>query len=228
MANSTSLTQEKLEEMVVGVQPNPNAIFYEHAVLNVTKSKAANRRIYDKKLYIKLSMVGVSDTMSYEATKYDIKNYQQEYEYFLQNRQGKRDPSIEMIPNLDIAHLQELRDFGILTIPKLASMEAVPQHLEYAHRAAKIINAALQESDNGSIEEESIEEKDTRTESEKAGYVSQADRPEHATDVGRQAVSESHSNPPTGRDSRGNGQGGREQRDNPVEYVDSWSVEFTT
>ncbi len=214
---STQLSQEKLEEMVVGVAPNPNAIFYEQAVLNVARSKEANRRMYDTQVYIKLSQPGVADHMSYQATQQDIRNYPEEYEYFLQNKQGDRAPGVEMIPNLDIAHLQELRDYGFLTIPKFAAMEIVPPHLEYAHRAAKLLNAALQESSNGSKQEEVIEE-DSRTESEKAGFMPETDRPVNGIDVGRSDLSAREEDTTNGRSSEGHEEGGRKQRDNPVKY----------
>jgi hypothetical protein len=228
-----SYTQEKLEEMVVGKQPNPNAVFFEHATLNVQRSNAANRRLYDKKVYIKLSQAGVADSISYEAQQADIDAYPEEYQYFLQNRQGAREVGIEIIPNLDIAHLQELRDYGILTVTKLAQMEQVPHHLEYAHRAAKIFSKALQETRNGSIEEDNLEE-NAREEipsktiqnnggSEEAIFMPTADRQQHSDDVGRPEVPASPRVRPEGGDTRGNEADRQPQRNNPI---DNWSASF--
>ena len=214
------LTQEQLEEMVEGKKPNPNAVFYEHAALNVERSKASGHRMYDKKVYIKLSNPGIADSMSYEAQKADIQQYRDEYEYFLQNKQGIREPGIEIIPNLDIAHLQELRDYGILTIPKLAEMELVPPHLEYAQRAAKVFNQALQETSHVSEEESIEEESPVQTRD-----VQKADRQEHCNGIGRRAIPESSGDQEAGQNTRGDGTGGRIQRNNPVD-PDNWSMEF--
>jgi hypothetical protein len=228
---ATDYTQSQLEEMVVGKNPNPRAMFYEQAVLNVEKSKAANRRMYDKKIYIKLTQPGVRDSMSYEAQKNDIAEYRKEYDYFMQNRQGQKTPDISIIPNLDIAHLQELRDYGILTIPQLAAMEVVPPHLEYAFKAAKVFNKALQETSHA--EEESIEE--TRTEAEQAGFQSRRaeasplppqDRPEHRTDVRRQEVPGGDSGGIRATDDPGRHAESRPiQRGYPI-ISDNWSIEM--
>ena len=230
---SRTLTQERLEEMVVGVQQNPNAIFFEQAVLNVPRSHEHGRRMYDKQVYIKLSQPGVADNMSYQAQADDIEHYRDEYDYFLQNKQGVRSPGIEIIPNLDIAHLQELRDYGILTIPKLADMETVPQHLEYAHRAAKVINSALQESTH--VEEESIEEEskpdfvngyEVFSEKRIPEALLETDRPVNGTDVGQCPVPASIEDSTHRRSARRDDPGGREQRDNPVKFSDNWTMEF--
>ena len=207
------LSQQKLEEMVVGSSPNPNAIFYEHAALNVPKSKEAGHRVYDKKTYILLSNSGIADKISYEAQKADIANYPDEYEYFLQNKQGTRALGIEIIPKLDIAHLQELRDCGILTIPKLAEMEIVPPHLEYAHQAAKVFNQALQETTDA-LEEDN----------QKVEDVHQADRQEHIDDVGRRGLPEGGRNPEAAESPKRDGAGGRLQRNNPISS--NWSMSF--
>lgn len=212
------LTQEKLEEMVVGRSPNPSAIFFEQAVLNVQKSKEMNTRIYDKKTYIKLSQVGVKDSVSYAAEKEDIRKYPEEYEYFLQNKQGVRKPSVEIIPNLDISHLQELRDIGIMTIPQLAEMEIVPPHLEYAHRAAKLLNQALQES----LDEQESKAKESAIDVETED-VRQADRQEHQNVVGQPAVSRSNSSGVNGRNTGGYGADRQVQRSYSV---NDWSLEF--
>lgn len=229
---STSLSQEKLEEMVVGKSSNPNAIFFEQAVLNVQKSDANGRRIYDKKTYIKLSQPGIADSVSYDATPEDIRNYPDEYEYFLQNKQGERQPGIEIIPNLDIAHLQELRDCGILTIPKLAEMEIVPPHLEYAHQAAIVFNAAIKETSHAK-QEKAIEEKTFQNNGGSEEFtiepVPPTDRSEHGNDVGQCQVPASIEDSTNRRSAEGNATSGRKQRHNTVGTgnIDNWSMEFS-
>lgn len=214
-------TQRQLEEMVVGKNPNPRAVFFEQAVLNTARSKEAGRRLYDRMIYIRLSQPGVTDSISYQAQKQDLIDYADEYQYFLNNKQGIRKPGIDIIPNLDITHLQELRDYGILTIPQLADMEVVPPHLAYAHDAAKVFNQALKETSH--VEEESIEE--DRQESRKAETLLTPDRPEHGHDDGRYDIPRSVRPEQVPRDSKGHGQGGQEQRNNPVGFVsDNWSI----
>ena len=214
-----TFTQEQLEEMVVGKKLNPNAIFFEHALLNVERSKAAGRRVYDTKIFIKLSQPGMTDTISYEAQKADIEGYPDEYQYFLQNKQGTRAPGIEIIPNLDIAHLQELRDYGILTIPQLAEAVTLPQHLTYAHRAAQIFNKALQETANGR-QEESISEESTEN-------VPTTDRQDNRIDVGRHALPASDRREEV-HTANGHETGGQAQRHNGVKpgISDNWSLEY--
>ena len=217
------LSQRKLEEMVVGREPNPNAIFYEHAALNVPKSKEAGRRIYDKKVYIKLSNNGIKDSMSYEAQKADIQQYPEEYQYFLSNKQGTRDLGIEIIPNLDIAHLQELRDYGILTIPKLAAMEVVPVHLEYARIAAKVFNKALEDTIDGN-QEKSIEESIEEGSEGGIQAVPETDRSEHQNALGQRKFPSSDSSNEVSGNPAGNEEGGQVQRNNQVSP--NWSMSF--
>ena len=216
-------TQAQLEEMIEGKSPNPRAIFFEHAALNVPKSKEAERRIYDKKVYIKLTQPGVADSMSYEAQKGDLARYPDEYAYFLQNRQGVRHPGIEIIPNLDIAHLQELRDMGLLTIPKLAEAVIVPPHLEYAHRAAKVFNQALQETSH--VEETSTEE--TGQKVHEGEIMPPNDRQQQHNHVERRAVPRSTRTEEVGKTSEGNDQDRRAQRNQSVNPVLSTDWEIT-
>jgi len=225
-------TQKELETMVVGESPNPRAIFFEQACLNVPKSHEAGHRIYDKKIYIKLSQIGLSDSVSYEATKEDIGGYPDEYAYFLKNRQGVRSPTIDIIPNLDIAHFQELRDMGLLTIPQLAEVEIVPRHLEYAHRAAKVFNQALEDTrhdhqensiEEGHIEEGSLEEGST---SERARDVLTADRLNNSLDVGRPPLPEGDSHREDSAGSQRHETSRPIQRHNGVNWGSNWDMEF--
>lgn len=220
-------TQKELEKMVVGETPNPRAIFFEQAVLNVPKSKKAGRRIYDKKVCIMLSQIGVTDSVSYEAQKADIEGYPDEYRYFLKNKQGVRKPAIDIIPNLDIAHMQELRDMGLLTIPQLAAVEIVPPHLEYAHNAAKVFNQALEDISHDKEEgyEEGYEE-GSEARVEETRHVSATDRPDHSPDVGRSPLPESNRHRENGEGSRGNETGRRTQRHNGVNWGSNWDIEF--
>jgi len=216
------LSQAVLEEMVEGKKPNPRAIFYEQAVLNIPESKAQKRRVYEKKVYIKLSQVGVQDSISYEAQQGDIRNYPEEYEYFLENKQGVRAPSIDIIPNLDIVHLQEMRDYGILTIPQLAGLEHVPEHLEYAHKAAKVLNQALQETNH--VEEEVQTTVENTGGSEETRFMPAPDRHEHRPDVGRRVLPESHEDRSEGGSSERNGTGGRPQRN--LSLTPNWEIQI--
>jgi len=184
-------TQQQLEELVVGKPARPNAVFYEHAVLNVPASKEANRRIYDTKLYVILQHPGVKDSVSYEATQKDIDTYPAEYQQFINSRQGEKEPGVEIIPNLDIAHLQELRDMQLRTIPQLAATEIVPQHLEYAREAAIIFNAALEQT-NASKKESHHEENQREEIPRKAETLPAEDRREHRRHVERPEVPRSN------------------------------------
>lgn len=149
------LTQEKLEEMVVGKKHPADAVFYEKAALNVEKSRESGRRIYDKVVYIKKTQPGVTDWIASRAKKADIKRYPEEYEYFLNNKQGDREVPVNIIPGLDIAHLQELIDRGITTIPQLAKEWDIPDHLAYAQKAAIVFNDIIEETRNGKEEDTS-------------------------------------------------------------------------
>jgi hypothetical protein len=210
------LTQEQLEEMVVGKNPNPRAIFFEQAVLNVEESHRLGHRYYETKVYIKLSQPGVTDSVSYAATPDDIAQYRDEYAYYMQNRQGQRAPGIEIIPNLDLAHLQELRDYGIINIPQLAEVSEIPQHLTYARDAAKVFNMALQE-----ISHAEEEGNNTQTETEN---VPASDRQQHGHEIGRPIIPASDSSHGRGSTSEGNGQGGRAHGG---QGINDWNISFT-
>jgi hypothetical protein len=162
------LSQRQLEEMVEGRPQNPNVMFYEQATLDHVASTKAGHRIYRKAVFIKVTQPGVTDWTAYKAQPEDIRNYPEEYEYFLNNKQGDQVPGVEIIPNLDIAHLQELRDMGLTTIPRLADSQIVPPHLEYARHSAIAINTVLQEQSNG--------EEESKQEGEETNRMPQADR----------------------------------------------------
>ena len=152
-------TQKQLEEMVVGKSAKPRAYFFEKAALNVAKSNEAGRRIYDKKLYVRPIQTGVTDSISYLAQKSDIVEFRDEYEEFLRTRQGSQTSvSVSVIPNLDLAHMQELIDMKLTTIAALAQAEAVPPHLEYARQSAIALDAVLKEQANDQQKDHQEEE----------------------------------------------------------------------
>ena len=213
---SRELSQQKLEQMVNGSPQLPNVIFYEQAILDHSASGDAKHRIYAKTVFVKITKPGVTDWVSYKAQKEDIAKYPEEYDYFMNHKQGKRVPGIEIIPNLDIAHLQELIDMGLSKIPKLAETLTVPAHLEYARQAAIAFNTVLQETINAS-EEESIEEIPSQ-----AKVVPETDRQDDSADLcgpavpNRPIVEESHSAKRVQTGGRFNG----------GQSIDNWKVEI--
>ena len=213
---SRELSQQKLEQMVNGSPQLPNVIFYEQAILDHSASEAAKHRIYVKTVFVKITQPGVTDWVSYKAQKEDIAKYPEEYDYFMNHKQGKRVPGIEIIPNLDIAHLQELIDMGLSKIPKLAETLTVPSHLEYARQAAVTINAVLQETEHA--QEESIEEIVSQ-----AQVVPETDRQDDPVDLcgpavpNRPIVEESHS--AKGLQASGRFDGSQS--------IDNWKVEIS-
>jgi hypothetical protein len=176
------LSERELEKLVIGEQPKPRAVFFDQAVLNVEESNKAGRRVYDKKVYILLKAPGVRDSVSYEAQKADVIEYADEYRAFLASREQSKKPGIEIIPNLDLAHLQELRDYGILTLDQLAGSQ-VPEHLEYAKRSAAALNKAIEEQNHASEETHRQESRDEVF--PEASHVHEVRGQQHADHVGR-------------------------------------------
>ena len=163
---------------------------------------------------MKKTAPGLTDYASALATPKDIMDYPEEYEYFMQNKQGTREPGIEMIPGLDILHLTELRDYGLLTIRKLAEANSVPVHLKAAQDAAIRIQATLAK------ENESGKEENTSKEIEQE--VPATDRSSDTGHIGQPAVSSSE-----GNRSREVGEGLRSG--GPIhnsQGIDNWSVSF--
>ena len=209
-------SQSQLERMVVGTPPNPNVMFQEKAMLDVTASNEAGKRIYVPTVYLTKKYPGVTDSVATKATREDIAEYQEEYQYFLNNRQGEQVPPINIIPGLDIAHMQELIDSGLGTIPKLAEAQ-VPEHLEYARKAAIMMNKALQEISHAP-QEESHEESDCKETED----VSAPDRQELADDVGRQEFPRS-AKIPTGEVGERVYSGGQEH--SGQNRIDNWKID---
>ena len=139
------LSQEELERLVVGEPPEPRVSFFEKAIINPEKSRLAGHRVYDKHVMIKRTQPGVTDWVPTKATLADIRRYQREFDIFTNQRQGTSKPGIEIIPGVDIAHLQELRDMGLGTVEALAAAIQVPRHLEHIRVSAVALSIALKE-----------------------------------------------------------------------------------
>jgi hypothetical protein len=226
------LTQAQLEMLVNGAPQLPNVIFYEKAALDRDASDKAHKRIYAKVVYIKITQPGLTDWAAYKAQKEDFAKFPEEYEYFLNNKQGAREPGVEIIPGLDIAHLQELIDMGLATIPKLAAVLQVPPHLEYAKQAAMTISNVLQEAKHAQEKTQSEAPAGGRNdhgsrpgqESQHPEVLSPADRQDHPVDVGQSGL------PPGDGVGKGENTGGvHESRRNygGQDLVDNWKVEQT-
>jgi len=212
-------TQAQLEEMVEGKPTPPRATFFEKAVLNKEKSVVGVRRVYDKVIYIKQIASGVDDFAAYKAQDADIRKYPEEYQYFLSNRQGVREIGVDIIPNLDIAHLQELRDFGMNTITKLAAAHTVPPHLEYARQAAIVLHHTLKEMKDGKEQRQTNEGQESPVKTE---ALPQADRQRNTSDVERQPVPESQGN--NGRKTEERVHSGRRLDDSQVVLASDWTI----
>lgn len=146
------LSQEELERMVKGTPEKPYVTFYDHAVLNRDRSKAAGRRVYDTVLYVKKKFPGVNDYQPRRASKSDIEKYPAEYDLYRRSKTDASMPSIDLIPGLEIAYRQELRDMGIANIGQLVEAKTLPPHLEPAQRIAAALISAM-EQHNGESEE---------------------------------------------------------------------------
>jgi hypothetical protein len=186
-------THEQLVEMVDGKKTKPIAHFFEKAALDVAASKKAGHRVYNPTVYVQMNQPGVTDSISYPAQKSDIDSYPEEYNHFRVNRQGaRRDVMIQIIPGLDIIHMQELIDMGLSTIARLAAAPSVPQHLEYARESAITLDRVLQEQANGNqekgIEEAGIEEAEFEEIPVPAQNVSEAHRPGNCSTLERSTL----------------------------------------
>jgi hypothetical protein len=152
------LSQAALEELVEGIPQKPRATFYEKAALQIAESRIAGKRVYKTRTYVKMIQSGVTDNISYIAKQKDMDEFPEEYSYFLRNKQGTSQAVlIDIIPNLSIAHKQELVDMGLSTIDRLADAEAVPPHLEHIRQSAKVFQQVLQEQSNVESEDNSEE-----------------------------------------------------------------------
>jgi hypothetical protein len=179
---ATELSQDQLEEMVVGKPSDPNVVFYDQAILNVTRSKAAGKRMYDNCCFMKETQHGVDDWTPIVARKEHYKKHPEEYKYYLSNRQGIRSPSVNIIPNISPAEIQELIDFGLSTIKLLASATIVPSHLEHIQQSAKTIQSVLTETKDGN------QEKSNKESSIKTEVLLAPDRQDNCRNVGQPAV----------------------------------------
>jgi hypothetical protein len=202
-------TTEQLEQMVTGKPEKPRAVFFEKAMLSVEESKKEGRRVYHTTVYVKLSHAGVRDSVAYKATKQDIAAYPEEYAHFQRTRQGAhRTVPVNIIPGLELVHMQELIDMGLSTVDQLAKANTVPPHLEYARKSAITLSKVLQEQENGN-EEEGHSEEGIGEEARKADDVSASSGREHPRDL-RRPESPPSAGLRNGEAPEGNGQGGRE------------------
>lgn len=182
----SDLTQQQLEEIVEGKPQQPRIVFYDKARMNVEKSKIAGHRVYDTITYLKETQAGVTDWTPQKARADHIKKYPEEYQNYLNARQGEKSLSIEIIPNITPAETQELIDYGLGTIRNLAEAKQVPPHLSLIHQNAKVLHAVFMEQHHGE-EESSIPQVEEVTE---AGLLSEANRQHNTPDVGRPPVPE--------------------------------------
>ena len=184
------LSQKQLEEMVEGKPQTPRAVFYDKARMNVEKSKVAGHRIYDTMTYLKETQAGVTDWVAVKARKAHTEHYAEEYQYYLKNKRGVRSPSIDIVPNITPAEIQELIDYGLSTIKLLSEAEQVPPHLAHIHRNAKILQSVFKEQSNGheGNEENHIEEVLPRQEESPASLLHEANRRFDSRDVQRPEI----------------------------------------
>lgn len=133
-------SQRQLERMVVGAIEDPNCVFYEQSKMIPELSREAKRRIYKTVLMVKYTQPGVTDWAPQRAQKADIENNQEAYNYFLETKGDIGAPSIEIIPGIDPGELQELIDYGLLTITKLCEANTLPAHLLHVQASARRIN----------------------------------------------------------------------------------------
>ena len=160
---STDLSQNQLEELVVGKNQIPSVVFYEKAQLNVEESKKENRRIYQTLVYIQEKQAGVTDWTPQIAKPHHFKTYPDEYQDFLNSKSGVKSPSLDIIPNITPAELQEFLDLGVTSIKQLAEAEVVPPHLSHVQKSAMILESVLTEQNN--VHKESHEESSEATRS---------------------------------------------------------------
>jgi hypothetical protein len=128
--------------------------------------------------------------------------------------------------------MQELKDYGFLTIEQLAESVSVPQHLMYARRAAITLNDVLEEQRNANTEKESSREETHQAETSRD--VPAPDRLEHASGD-RQPQIQTSAGIQNGEITEVDEEGGREHdsegliepppaRRSSVKMVDNWKV----
>lgn len=231
-------SQRQLEKMVTGSEENPNVQFYEQSTMNPDESKLAGKRVYHTRLMIKKTQPGLADFAAYAAQPRDIEEWPDEYQFFLNNKGDVGSPGIDIIPGLGMDVIQELRDYGLLTITKLCAAKTLPAHLQPAQASARRLNEVLQN------EQSTNETKQTEE-------VPSADRRIDPTDVGRHDVPRSPGAEVSaigagpgqgGRFDGGEGRVGSEDQDgrtgcqedqeeetggqvkNPLVFSDNWSI----
>lgn len=213
------LSQKQLEEMVVGKPGSPTVSFFDKPVLDRAKSEEAGRRVYRDQLMVKKTQPGVADWVAEYAQPADILRYAEEYDRYKNTRKGTTSPSIDVLPNIEPTHKQELIDYGLGTIDLLVSADVLPDHLKQAQDAAKIIYSALKEANHGG-QEEGIEEEISEAED----VLALGGREER--DHERRPQPEAIRTQSGGRSAQGVHQGGQEHGDQGLSP--NWTVTWVT
>jgi hypothetical protein len=181
------LSQEKLEELVVGKPIDPTIEFYEQALLDVDASKAEKRRVYKTQLMVKRRVPGVTDYVAQRATAVDVRRWPAEYHLFKTQVESKKSPGVEVIPGISSVEKQELIDRGYSTVERLATAPDLPEYLAHLQPPARRIHMAIkaEESHNGNEEENQQED---RREAQQAESVPAEHRQHHGPHVGQREV----------------------------------------
>lgn len=217
------LSQKQLEEMVNGKPAKPAVQFFEKAALNVAESNLQGRRVYDTVVYMIARHSGVKDAVSHRASKSDFAKFPNEYQTFLNSRQGARQsPKIDIIPGLQLAHMQELIDMGLATIEALADAAEVPSHLTYAHQSAVMLNQVLELQYAQGRERETVDA--TQDIDTRPIHVPAENRQEHHRHVGQRTLSESDN----GRRevTERTEETGRPHHSEVLKTIDNWKLDF--
>ena len=150
--------------MVNGAEENPHVQFYEQSTMNPDESKLAGKRVYHTRLMIKKTQPGLADFAAYVAQPKDIEEWPDEHQYYLNTKGDVGSPGIDIIPGLGMDVIQELRDYGLLTITKLCAAKTLPVHLQPAQASARRLNEVLQheQSTNETNQNEEMPASDRR------------------------------------------------------------------
>jgi hypothetical protein len=199
---SREYTNQELERMVLGKVEEPNTVFYEQSKMDPDLSRAAGKRVYRTVLMVKYTQPGVTDWAPQRAQKADIEAHPEEYQRFLATKDDVGSPAIDIIPGVNQDELQELRDYGLVTVTMLCQAKTLPAHLLHVQASARRINEVLKH-ERESNEKESIEEKVQQTET-----LPTPGGPVDTGDVGRRVIARG-SEESAGETSEGSHQGGR-------------------
>jgi hypothetical protein len=215
---SREYTNAELERMVLGKVEEPNVVFYEQSKMDPDLSRDAGKRVYKTVLMVKYTQPGVTDWAPARAQKEDIKAHPVEYQQFLATKDDVGAPLIDIIPGVSQDELQELRDYGLLTITKLCQAKTLPPHLQHVQASARRINEVLKH-ERESNQENHREE--VREEAQQAGPVPAPGGPVDPGNV-RRPEAAGGGRQPTGRTPEGLRSGGR--FDHSQGLSPNWSI----